>query len=625
MCGIAGIFNLNNAPVSVSLLKKMTDIISHRGPDGEGFWVDSNIGFGHRRLAIIDLTPLGHQPMQTDDGNFIITYNGEVYNFQNIRIELEAKGYMFKSKTDSEVVLKAYCEWGKNCILKFNGMFAFAIWDKKKQELFIARDRYGIKPLYYYFKNGVFVFGSEIKSIIQHPDVTVDVSIRALNEYFSFQNIFSDYTLFKDIYLLPAAHTLILSSGEESKLKIEKYWDYRFIEDNSLNERDATEKLSFLFEQAVNRQLISDVEVGSYLSGGIDSGSITSVAAKNFPNLKTFTAGFDLSSASGLELGFDERAKSEFLSNLYKTEHYETVLKAGDMERVMQQMIWHIEDPRVGQSYPNFYVARLASKFVKVVFSGAGGDELFAGYPWRYYRAVVNDDFNHYIEKYYRYWLRLIPDRFKKEFYQPGIYPEILANPTLDVFRNVFDYKIDQVNSPQEYVNHSLYFEIKTFMHGLLLVEDKLSMANSLETRVPFLDNDLVDFAMTIPVKFKLRNLSEIVSFNENEPGPKTLRYFEKTNDGKIILRNALSRYVPLDYTNGIKQGFSAPDASWYKGESIEYIKKLLLDKEARIYDYLQPAKVNELLNEHFKGKTNRRLLVWSLLNFEWWLKIFMK
>jgi len=625
MCGIAGIFNLNNAPVSVSLLKKMTDIISHRGPDGEGFWVDSNIGFGHRRLAIIDLTPLGHQPMQTEDGNYIITYNGEVYNYREIRAELENKGYHFKSKTDSEVVLKAFCEWGKNSVLKFNGMFAFAIWNKKNKELFIARDRYGIKPLYYYFKNGVFIFSSEIKSIIQHPDVTVDVSIRALNEYFSFQNIFSDYTLFKDIYLLPAAHTLTLSSGKESKLKIEKYWDYRFVEDNSLNERDATEKLSFLFEQAVNRQLVSDVEVGSYLSGGIDSGSITSVAAKNFPNLKTFTAGFDLSSASGLELGFDERAKSEFLSNLYKTEHYETVLKAGDMERVMQQMIWHIEDPRVGQSYPNFYVARLASKFVKVVFSGAGGDELFAGYPWRYYRAVVNDDFDHYIEKYYRYWLRLIPDRYKPDFYKPEIYPEILANPTKDVFRTVFDYKIDQINSPQEYVNHSLYFEIKTFLHGLLLVEDKLSMANSLETRVPFLDNDLVDFAMTIPVRFKLRNLSEIVSFNENEPGPKTLRYFEKTNDGKIILRNALSKYVPWEYTNGIKQGFSAPDASWYKGESIEYIKKLLLDNNARIYDYLQPVKVNELLNEHFDGKINRRLLIWSLINFEWWLKIFMK
>ena len=624
MCGIAGIFNLNGAPVSVSLLKKMTDIIFHRGPDGEGFWVDSFIGFGHRRLAIIDLSRLGHQPMQTEDGNYIITYNGEVYNFQNIKIELESKGYQFKSKTDSEVVLKAYSEWGKDCILKFNGMFAFAIWNRKKQELFIARDRYGIKPLYYYFKNGVFIFGSEIKSIIQHPDVSVDVSIRALNEYFSFQNIFSDYTLFKDIYLLPAAHTLTLSLREGKSLKTEKYWDYRFVEDTSLNEQDATEKLSFLFEQAVNRQLISDVEVGSYLSGGIDSGSITSVAAKNFPNLKTFTAGFDLSSASGLELGFDERAKSEFLSNLYKTEHYETVLKAGDMERVMRQMIWHIEDPRVGQSYPNYYVARLASKFVKVVFSGAGGDELFAGYPWRYYRAVVNDDFDHYIEKYYRYWLRLIPDRYKPDFYQPGIYSEILANPTKDVFRNVFDYKIDQVNSPQEYVNHSLYFEIKTFMHGLLLVEDKLSMANSLETRVPFLDNDLVDFAMSIPVKYKLKNLLEIVCINENEPGPKTLRYFEKTNDGKIILRKALSKYVPQDYANGIKQGFSAPDASWYKGESIEYLKKLLFDKKARIYDYLQPEKIHELLNEHFDGKINRRLLIWSLLNFEWWSKVFL-
>lgn len=621
MCGIAGIFNLSGQPVSVSLLKRMTDIISHRGPDGDGFWIDSSIGFGHRRLSIIDLTPAGNQPMQTEDGSYIITYNGEVYNFQSIKLELEARGYQFKSKTDTEVVLKAYAEWGEKCILKFNGMFAFAIWNKRSQELFIARDRYGIKPLYYYYKDDILIFGSEIKSIIQHPAVKVDVSISALNEYFSFQNIFSDQTLFRDINLLPAAHTIKL--GKDRKISIEKYWDYRFIEDNTMSEREATDRLSFLFEQAVNRQLISDVEVGSYLSGGIDSGSITCIAAKSFKNLKTFTAGFDLSSASGLELGFDERAKSEYLSNIYKTEHYETVLKAGDMERVMEKMIWHVEDPRVGQSYPNYYVARLASKFVKVVFSGAGGDELFAGYPWRYYRAVVNDDFDHYIEKYYRYWLRLIPDSFKPDFYQPDIYPEILANPTKSVFRNVFDYKIDQINSPQEYVNHSLYFEIKTFMHGLLLVEDKLSMANSLETRVPFLDNDLVDFAMSIPVKFKLRNLSEIVSINENEPGPKTLKYFEKTNDGKIILRKSLSKYVPQDYSNGMKQGFSAPDASWFKGESIEYIKNLLLNKNARIYEYLQPVKVNELLNEHFEGKTNRRLLIWSLLNFEWWLKCF--
>ena len=624
MCGICGIFNVNGAPVSINTLKKMTDVISHRGPDGEGFWVDSFVGFGHRRLAIIDLSELGHQPMQTADGNYIISYNGEIYNFHNIRAELSAKGYQFKSKTDTEVVLKSFQEWGKSCIHKFNGMFAFAIWNKIKNELFIARDRYGIKPLYYFYKNGTFIFGSEIKAILQHPAVNVEVSIPALNEYFSFQNIFSDLTLFKDIYLLPAAHTLSLNLGDNNSLHTERYWDYRFVEDHSIKEDEAIEELTRLFEQAVNRQLVSDVEIGSYLSGGIDSGSITSVAAKNFANLKTFTVGFDLSSASGLELGFDERGKSEFLSNLYKTEHYEVVLKAGDMERVMPELIWHLEDPRVGQSYPNYYVARLASKFVKVALSGAGGDELFAGYPWRYYRAVVNDHFDHYAEKYYRYWLRLIPDRFKPEFYQQDIYPEILNYQTKDVFKKVFQYKIEQVNTPEDYINHSLYFEIKTFLHGLFEVEDKLSMAHSLETRVPFLDNDLVDFAMKIPVKYKLKNLTEIVRLNENEPGPKTKKYFQKTNDGKILLRKALSKYVPADdYANGIKQGFSAPDASWFKGDSINYIKELLHNKRARIYDYLQPQKTQELMNEHFAGKNNRRLLIWSLLNFEWWLKIF--
>jgi asparagine synthase (glutamine-hydrolysing) len=625
MCGITGIFNINGAPVSINILKKMTDIIKHRGPDGEGFWTDSFIGFGHRRLAIIDLSPAGHQPMISDDNNYVISYKGEIYNFQNIRLELEAKGYKFHSQTDSEVVLKAYQEWGKKCVHKFNGMFAFAIWDSNKKMLFIARDRYGIKPLYYYYKNGVFLFGSEIKSILQHPVVSVTVSIEALNEYFSFQNIFSDLTLFEDIKLLPAASTISLNFGDSNSFKTEKYWDFEFKEDSSLGEEEATKELIRLFEQAVNRQLISDVEIGSFLSGGMDSGSITAIAARNFKNLKTFTCGFDLSSASGLELGFDERGKSEFLSNRYKTEHYEIVLKAGDMERVMPELIWHLEDPRVGQSYPNYYVARLAGKFVKVSLSGAGGDELFAGYPWRYYRAVVNDDFEHYAEKYYRYWLRLIPDRFKPNFFQPNIYPQVENYPTIDIFRNVFQYKIDQINSPEEYVNHSLYFEIKTFLHGLLVVEDKLSMAHSLETRVPFLDNDLVDFAMKLPVKFKLNNLIDIVRINENEPGPKTKSYFEKTNDGKILLRKALAKYVPEDYSNGIKQGFSAPDASWFKGESIDYIKNLLFDKRARIYDYLQPAKVNELMTEHFDGKTNRRLLIWSLLNFEWWCKIFLK
>lgn len=626
MCGITGIFNLNRAPISVDVLKRMTDTLKHRGPDGEGFWTDSYIGFGHRRLSIIDLSPLGNQPMKTDDNNFIITYNGEVYNFQEIRSELERKGYKFKSRTDTEVVLNSFKEWGADCVNKFNGMFAFSIWDVKKDQLFLARDRYGIKPLYYYLKNEIFIFASEIKAILQHPAVMVDVSIQALNEYFSFQNIFSDLTLFKDIKLVPPAHTFTIKLGEVNSFSKKRYWDYNFEESLDMDEKECIDEFIRLFENAINRQLISDVEIGSYLSGGIDSGSIACVTSRNFKNLKTFTCGFDLSSVSGLEIGYDERQKAEFLSNLYKTEHYEVVLKAGDMERIMPQLVWHIEDPRIGQSYPNYYVSRLASKFVKVVLSGAGGDELFAGYPWRYYHAVVNDDFDHYVEKYYKYWVRLIPDSLKPKFYQDSIYPDIWNYQTKDVFKHVYENKNkDMLNTPEDYINHSLYFEIKTFLHGLLLVEDKISMAHSLETRVPFLDNDIVDFAMKVPVKYKLKNLNEIIRINENEPGHKTKKYFEKTNDGKIILRKALAKYVPEDYANGIKQGFSAPDASWFKGESIDYIRNLLFNKKARIYDYIKPEIAQNLMYEHFTGKVNKRLLIWSFLNFEWWLKTFVK
>lgn len=624
MCGITGIFNVNGAPVSVSVLKRMTDVVQHRGPDGEGIWTSSFIGFGHRRLAILDLSPLNHQPMQSTDGSVILTYNGEIYNFQNLRIELESKGYQFRSTGDTEVLLNAYHAWGDDCVTRLNGMFAFAIWDQRRQRLFIARDRYGVKPLYYHFSKDTLLFGSEVKSLLCHPNYSPRVDLAALNEYFSFQNIFTDRTLFEGVKLLPAAHTLSLVLGDPKSLGVKRYWDFEFCEADSGSEDEYVEELHRLFDQAVNRQLVSDVEIGSYLSGGMDSGAVTSVAGKSFRNLKTFTAGFDVSSASGLETAFDERRKAEFLSNQYKTEHYEVVLKAGDMERVMPRLIWHLEDLRVGQSYPNYYVSRLASRFVKVVLSGAGGDELFAGYPWRYYRAVVNDTPEHHLDKYYNYWQRLIPDTVKPGFFQTRHRDTILSHDTKDVFRGVMAGHYQSASTPADYVNRSLYFEIKTFLHGLLVVEDKLSMAHSLETRVPFLDNDLVEFALRLPVKHKLRNLNEVVRLNENEPGPKSARYFNETGDGKLLLRKVLRRYVPDDYANGAKQGFSAPDASWFKGESIDYIKELLFDKRARIYDYIEPEAAKSLLQEHFNGSENRRLLIWSLLCFEWWCKIFL-
>ncbi len=629
MCGICGIFNLNGEPVSPVILRKMTDAIAHRGPDGEGFYIDSFLGLGHRRLAILDLSPAGHQPMITTDGQYALSYNGELYNFQELRLELESLGHHFHSKTDSEVVLHAYAEWGPVCVKRFNGMFALAVWDKTRQHLFLARDRYGIKPLYYSRQGRYFLFASEQKAILQHPHIRRELDLETLLEYFTFQNIFTEHTFLKAIRLFPpgcyGTISLGMFSQASSHLKIQRYWDFDFREEpeSASDEREYIETLDILFRQAVNRQLVSDVEVGSYLSGGMDSGSITAVAATQFPYIRTFTCGVDLHSATGLEFGFDEREKAEYMSYLFKTEHYEMVLKAGDMERVLPKLTWHLEDPRVGQSYPNFYAAQLASKFVKVVLSGGGGDELFGGYPWRYYRAVVNDDFEQYIDKYYLYWQRLIPNTTLHKVFQP-VWEQVKHVWTRNIFRDIFTKHAPTLTKPEDYINHSLYFEAKTFLHGLLVVEDKLSMAHSLETRLPFLDNDLVDFAMRVPVHLKLGNLGEVVRLNENEPGPKTAQYFQKTKDGKLLLRHVMERYIPQQVTHAVKQGFSAPDASWFKGESLDYLRRRIFHKRARIYDYLDRQTVQELVNEHLEGKQNRRLLIWSLLNVEQWCEMFL-
>lgn len=400
-----------------------------------------------------------------------------------------------------------------------------------------------------------------------------------------------------------------------------QYWDFDFQEpDHPAREEEYVEELDRLFRQAVRRQLVSDVDVGAYLSGGMDSGSITAIAASEIPYIKTFTCGFDLHSASGLEMGFDEREKAEYMSYLFRTEHYEMVLKAGDMERILPKFAWHLEEPRVGQSYPNYYVAQLAGKFVKVVLTGAGGDELFGGYPWRYYRAVTNDDFEQYVDKYYAYWQRLIPNKVIQAVFRP-VWDQVKHVWTRDIFRDVFKKHEHRLRQPEDYVNHSLYFEAKTFLHGLLVVEDKLSMAHSLETRVPFLDNDLVDFACRVPVGMKLGNLGEVVRLNENEPGSKTQKYFEKTRDGKLILRKVMERYVPEAITGAVKQGFSAPDASWFKGDSLDYVRRVLFSGKAGIYDYLERDAVRALVQDHLDGRINRRLLVWSLLNVEWWIQ----
>ena len=620
MCGITGLINLNGAPVSPIILQKMTDAIVHRGPDGEGHWIEGNVGLGHRRLAIIDLSPAGHQPMISSNHRYVLSYNGEIYNFRELRTELEAAGYWFHSKTDSEVVLHALAHWGTAALHKFNGMFALALWDRKEKTLLLARDRYGIKPLYYARQGNIFAFGSEQKAITSTPEFNRKLNKPALLEYFTFQNIFTDQTLLEDIHIIKAGHYATLNA-QSSTFSMHQYWDYRFREpDHQASKQEYLEELDRLFKQAVNRQLVSDVELGSYLSGGMDSGSITAIAAQSFPNLKTFTCGFDISSASGIELAFDERSKAEAMSARFKTEHYEMVLKAGDMERCLPQVARHLEEPRVGQSYPNYYAAKLASKFVKVVLSGSGGDELFGGYPWRYYRAANSQNFEHYIDQYYLYWQRLVDNRQLKQMFAP-VANDIAGVWTRDIFRDVFSSHNNVLDRPEDYINHSLYFEAKTFLHGLFVVEDKLSMAHSLENRVPFMDNDLVDFAMKCPVGLKLNNLAEVLKINENESGDKQGKYFQKTNDGKQLLRNMMSRYIPENITRTEKQGFSSPDASWFKGESIDFVKRTLINGNPRIYDILDRSTVSQLIEEHLDGKQNRRLLIWSLLNVEAWMK----
>ena len=370
MCGIAGLIDLKDNQISPSILKRMTDVISHRGPDGEGQWIEGPVGIGHRRLSIIDLTNAGQQPMHSADKRYVLSYNGEVYNYKNIRFELEEKGYYFKSNTDSEVVLYSLVQWGEKALLKFNGMFALALWDRHEKTLLIARDRYGIKPLYFLRQNNIFGFASEQKSFLEIPSFRKEINYSSILEYLTFQNIFTNHTFLKDINIIPSGHYGILNLRYKSNnnFQLKQYWDYDFSEEEQFSShKEYVEELDRLFYQAVNRQLISDVEIGAYLSGGMDSGSITAIASRKINNLNSFTCGFDLSSASGIELGFDEREQAEAMSALFKTEHYEMVLKSGDMERCIDQLVWHLEEPRVGQCYPNYYVAKLASKFVKVV------------------------------------------------------------------------------------------------------------------------------------------------------------------------------------------------------------------------------------------------------------------
>ena len=575
-------------------LEQMAASIKHRGPDDTGVHVVGPIGLANVRLAVIDTSAAGHQPMSSADGRYVLVYNGELYNYLELGAELAARGHRFDSRSDTEVVLRAYEEWGPACLDRFNGMFAFAVWDSRSRELFVARDRLGIKPLYYADTGGAFAFGSEVKALLQ-AGYQARVSPVGLAEYFTFQNILSDATLFDGVRMLPAGHFLQIREGERFP-RLTRYWDLEFRPDESVSVEEWVSELRGAFERAVTRQLVSDVPVGSYLSGGLDSASIASVASRSIPRLMTFTGGFDMQSVSGFEAVFDERADAEAIARLCSTEHYEMVMHAGDMAWVLPELIWHLEDLRVGMCYQNHYIARLTSKFVTVALAGTGGDELFAGYPWRYKLVEDAHDPAEFERRHYNYWTRLVPDAEKQEFFSPATWETMRSGAPLEAYRAVIAPAADL-----DPATRALYFEAKTFLHGLLVVEDRVSMANSLEARVPFLDNELVEIALRIPAR---------------------LQY--DASSGKRILREAMQGLLPQEVLGKAKQGFSPPDESWYRGPTMEYIQGMLLDPRTTGRGYFQAPWIERMLADHASGRANHRLLIWSLLSFEWWNRLFI-
>ena len=627
MCGIVGVFNLNNDTVNRALLKSMSDKIAHRGPDGQGYFIKNNIGLAHKRLAILDTSNNGAQPMSSRNNKWTIVFNGCIYNFSELKQELKSKGHTFVSETDTEVICEGLDEYGVSFFERLNGMFAIAAWNEEDKELYLSRDRFGVKPLYYWFTEKAVCFSSEIKAIIEHPDYEMDVDLDALNEYFTFQNIFSYNTLFKGVTMLPPANTVKINN-QSTCIERNSWWDYDFTKtDESMPFEESVKETKRLFQQAVTRQMISDVPVGAYLSGGMDSGSITAVASRHIDRLSTFTCGFDMSETTGVEVNYDERKDAELMANHFKTEQFEQVINAGDIRWSLPKLVYHLEDLRVGMSYPNYYISRLASKFVKVCLQGTGGDELFGGYPWRYYKVFDSINKEDFFDQYYDFWQRLVPDEEKIELFTENVFDQIDINEPRKVFERVFNFNDKlKYDTPDAHINNSLYFEIKTFLPGLFLVGDKLSMAHGLEERFPFMDNDLVDFAMKIPVKHKLGNLSkEIEKIDENQTlQKKKTSLYREFDDGKNVLRKAMSEFVPAEIINRKKQGFSAPDESWYRGENADYIKELLLADDTVSRKYINKEYIDKIVKEHIDENINHRLLIWSFMNFEWWCRIFI-
>lgn len=605
MCGITGLYNFDKCIPDLSLLHRMGDAIAHRGPDHDGYYTnEEGIGFCHRRLSIIDLSEKGNQPMSSIDEDIWIVFNGEIYNYKELREVLILKGYKFQNETDTEVIINAYLEYGVECVKHFNGMFAFSLWDAKNKIFFAARDRIGIKPFYYYSDTKRFIFASEIKSLLLHPEVNKVANDSAIFNYLLLDYPTNNETWFKDIYSLEPGSYIII---ENEKIVKKKYWDIKFNIDYKRSFNSFKEELKGTIVDAVKLHWQSDVPVGAHLSGGVDSSTIVSIASKHLTNdLHTFSSAFDL----GKE--FDERKEIDLVVKDSKTNHHQISITADDLKNNLEKIIYHMDEPVVGPAIlPMYRISELVRKSgVTVVNGGQGVDEMFGGYK-PYFSLAVRNVLANYNQKNFPLseifhlpgylhkggaFNRFI-NKFKKTTTkQSWIRGEDILGKTIKVYEN-----LKNETSKLLPFERSAYVSLRYYLPALLHQEDRMSMAWSIESRVPMLDSRIIDLSLKVPSWYKVNK-----------------------GMSKAIFRESVRGIVPDEILdNKIKRGYPTPTSVWFANDAYDYIYNLFTSDKFLANKYVNKTVLLEILKEQKKDVSkNISFPIWKALVLNTWLKI---
>ena len=630
MCGINGIALSSKSATSldVEVLERMRDVIKHRGPDDKGIFVDAHIGLGHRRLSIVDVAG-GKQPMTNEDGSLHITYNGEVYNHADFRADLEARGHVYRTHCDTETILHLYEEYGESCVDHLRGMFAFAIWDKPKRQLFIARDRVGIKPLYYvHTDDGSLYFGSEIKTLLEARAIKPQINFSALPDYLANHATSGEETLFSGVKRLMPGHTLTWSDG---KVRIRKFWDVSFAkaDEDEGDEQDYISEWLDLFRTSVRLRLMSDVPLGMFLSGGIDSSAIAAVMSTLVSEpIKTFSVAF-------AEREANELAYARLVARTFQTDHHEIVVSPDDFFNALPKLVWHEDEPLAHpSSVALYFVSHLASQYVKVVLTGEGSDELLAGYG-RYKKTILNlalaerytsltttsmreavqrqiaglRSSSKVKQKLSRTFLALPADIESIYFDNFAVFSRALQKELLnDKTRNRIGHDdpyigvravLDNTDA-SSLLDRLLYADIKTYLHELLMKQDQMSMATSVESRVPFLDHKLVEFTSSLPENLKLRGWTT-----------------------KYVLRKSMKGVLPDTILERSKMGFPVPIGSWLRGTHKGIVDEYILSDRVMQRGIFDSEFVRRLVKRHMVGGEDHSERLWALINFEMWQRQF--